>query len=271
MEIEIAHRLSVLSHPRRLAIFRLLMRRYPDRVAAGALAEALDLRPSTLSSYLAALTQAGLVSQTRLGTSLRYAVDIEAVRASFDYLLGDCCGGRADLCLPAPPVPTERSRLRVLFVCSANAARSIMAETILRRVAGERFEVFSAGTEPRGGPDPLALAQIAAAGGDTAGLASKRLADLRAAGIAEFDFVFTLCDRAANAERGPWPGRPICAHWGVSDPAGVAGDETVRRAAYTRCHDALERRVRALAALDPRAPDRAGLQRALDAIGGMDE
>ena len=94
MEIEIPSRLSTLGHPQRLAIFRLLMRRYPDRVPAGEIGDALGLKPSTLSAYLSALMKAGLVTQEREATSLRYAVDIETVRHTFDYLLLDCCRGR---------------------------------------------------------------------------------------------------------------------------------------------------------------------------------
>src|SRR6056297_1809140 len=100
METEIPARLATLGHPQRLAIFRLLMRRYPDRVPAGELAEALNLKASTLSAYLSALMQAGLVSQERVGTSLRYAIAMAQVRETFDFLLLDCCRGRPDLCSP---------------------------------------------------------------------------------------------------------------------------------------------------------------------------
>src|SRR6056297_4002793 len=94
METEIPARLSTLGHPQRLAIFRLLMRRYPDRVPAGELAGALGLKPSTLSAYLSALTQAGLVHQERAATSLRYSIAMTEVRRTLDYLMLDCCRGR---------------------------------------------------------------------------------------------------------------------------------------------------------------------------------
>ncbi len=102
METLIPSRLTTLGHPQRLALFRLLIRRYPDRVPAGELAGALGLKPSTLSAYLSALMQAGLVSQERAATSLRYAIDMDEVRRTFDYLLLDCCRGRPELCLPVP-------------------------------------------------------------------------------------------------------------------------------------------------------------------------
>ena len=104
MEKEIPDRLATLGHPQRLELFRLLMRRYPDRVPAGELAEALSLKPSTLSAYLSALMRAGLVTQERNGTSLRYSMNMPEVRRTFDYLLNDCCRGRPDICAPAPTI-----------------------------------------------------------------------------------------------------------------------------------------------------------------------
>ena len=100
MESTVANRLSILGHPHRLAVFRLLMRRYPDRVPATELAQALDLKPNTLSTYVNALMQAGLITQERVGTSLRYAVHMEAAGETVDYLLRDCCRGRPEICSP---------------------------------------------------------------------------------------------------------------------------------------------------------------------------
>src|SRR6056297_270932 len=128
MEQAIPARLSILGHPQRLAVFRLLMRRYPDRVPAGELAEALDLRASTLSAYLAALSRAGLVSQERVGTSLRYRVAMSEVRRTFDYLLLDCCRGRPELCSPVSStaatgiLPMSDRKYSVLFICTGNSA-----------------------------------------------------------------------------------------------------------------------------------------------------
>ncbi len=134
METVIPTRLATLGHPQRLAIFRLLMRRYPDRVPAGELADILALKPSTLSAYLSALMQAGLVTQDRAGTSLLYSVDMTQVRQTLDYLVFDCCRGRPELCTPALNPMMRGStampdrKYNVLFICTGNSARSIFAE-----------------------------------------------------------------------------------------------------------------------------------------------
>ena len=129
MEAPIPNRLSTLGHPQRLAVFRLLMRRYPDRVPATELAQALELKPNTLSTYVNALMQAGLVTQERVGTSLRYAIDMDAARETFDYLLRDCCRGRPDVCAPFMSIAFDDDgslsgrTYNVLFVCTGNSAR----------------------------------------------------------------------------------------------------------------------------------------------------
>ncbi len=276
MEKLISARLASLGHPSRLAIFRLLMRRYPDRVPAGELATALGLKASTLSAHLAALMQAGLVTQARAGTSLRYAIAMTELRRSLDYLLLDCCRGRPELCSPLSlPQPTgdrpmSDRKYKVLFICTGNSARSIFAESILRREADDRFEVHSAGTKPYSELNPFALEVLAQKGHDISTLRAKNVSELQGDDAPKFDFVFTVCNQAANEECPPWPGQPVSAHWGMPDPVKAEGTDAEKSLAFHQAYGALYNRIRAFTALPIAALDRISLQQAVDDIGATD-
>ncbi len=273
MESVISHRLAILGHPQRLAIFRLLIRRHPGRLPAGEIAAALALKPSTLSAYLSALVQAGLIGQERAGTSLRYGIEFGAVRETFDYLLLDCCRGRPEICAPltsllhtGPPAMTDR-KYAVLFICTGNSARSIFAESILRAVAGDRFEVYSAGTRPYSELNPFALEVLRAKGHDISRLRAKNISEFRGEDAPALDFVFTVCDRAANEECPAWAGQPVSAHWGVPDPVKVAGTAAEKSLAFQRAYGELQNRIGLFTALPLASLDRMSLQREVDAIG----
>lgn len=276
MEILIPHRLSTLGHPQRLAVFRLLMRRYPDRVPATEIAQSLDLKPNTLSAYVNALMQAGLVTQTRVGTSLRYAVDTEAVRETFDYLLLDCCRGRPDICLPDRDPDRQREpavadrKYNVLFICTGNSARSVFAETILTSLAGDRFVAYSAGTAPRSDLNPFAIALLKQKGHDVSKLRSKNIAEFQTGDAPTFDFVFTVCDQAANEDCPAWSGQPVSGHWGMPDPVKTAGSDAEKNLAFQQAYGALYNRITAFAALPMASLDRISLQKAVDDLGHMD-
>ena len=273
MENVIPSRLSTLGHPQRLALFRLLMRRYPDRVPAGELAEALDLKASTLSAYLSALMQAGLVAQEREGTSLRYSIAMSEVRRTFDYLLLDCCRGRPEVCAPVslPSIKEAPAmsdpKYNVLFICTGNSARSIFAESILRKEAADRFEAYSAGTKPRSELNPFALEVLELNGHDISVLRSKNLSEFQGDGAPKFDFVFTVCNQAANEECPAWSGQPISAHWGMPDPVKAEGTDAQKSLAFHQAYGALYNRIKAFSALPIFSLDRISLQKAVDDIG----
>lgn len=276
MESEIVTRLATLGHPQRLALFRLLMRRYPDRVPAGEIADALGLKASTLSSYLSALMQAGLVTQDRVGTSLRYAIAMAQVQGTFDFLLHDCCRGRPDICSPfslasitgTPAMPDPR--YKVLFICTGNSARSIFAESILRKEAGDRFEAHSAGTLPRSELNPFALEVLHQKGHDISVLRAKNVHEYQGPEAPRFEFVFTVCNQAANEDCPAWSGQPVSAHWGMPDPVKVEGTHAEKSLAFHHAYGALHNRIRAFAALPIASLDRISLQRAVDEIGVTD-
>ncbi|MEL6434386.1 MAG: helix-turn-helix domain-containing protein [Pseudomonadota bacterium] len=277
MEILIPNRLSTLGHPHRLAVFRLLMRRYPDRVPATELAQALELKPNTLSTYVSALMQAGLVTQERVGTSLRYSIHMNAARETFDYLLRDCCRGRPEICSPftsfsfdgASPV-TDR-KYNVLFICTGNSARSIFAESILRKEAGDKFVAYSAGTKPRSELNPFALEVLKQKGHDTSVLESKNVSVFQGDDAPDFDFVFTVCNQAANEECPAWTGQPVSAHWGMPDPVKVEGSNAEKSLAFHQSYGALLNRIKAFTALPIASLDRIALQKAVDEIAQTNE
>ncbi|NVK14438.1 MAG: helix-turn-helix domain-containing protein [Rhodobacteraceae bacterium] len=273
MEIELSEKLAALAHPKRLALFRLLMRRYPDGVPAGEIAEALEFKPNTASAYLSVLKQAGLITQQRFGTSLMYAADLPGLRGMFDGLLSGCCRNRPDICSPATSeektMPTPELPFNVLFICTGNSARSLLAEAILNTEGGGRFRAFSAGTRPSPGPRPEVMSLLQAKDIDTSGLCSKDLDEFSAPDAPQMDFIFTVCDHAANEECPAWPGQPMSAHWGLADPVKAEGTDAECRLAFQQAYGLLRNRIRAFAALPFETLDRMSLQHRLDGIGQL--
>ncbi|MGR3620798.1 arsenate reductase/protein-tyrosine-phosphatase family protein [Pseudophaeobacter sp.] len=272
METTIPLRLSILGHPQRLAVFRLLMRRFPDHVPASEISAALDIKPSTLSSYLSALMQADLVSQTRAGTWLRYQVNMNTTRDTLDSLYLDCCRGRPEVCASLPPqarqkcVPRMDRKFEVLFICTGNSARSIFAEVLLNALGQDRFNVHSAGTQPRSSLNPLAVEMLRSKGHDVNTLRAKHIAEFIGPDAPDFDFVFTVCDQAANEECPTWEGQPISAHWGMPDPVKADGTAAEKSLAFHHAYGVLLHRLRTFSALPIAQLDRISLQRAVDKI-----
>lgn len=271
MEIPLSDQLSALAHPNRLDLFRLLMRRYPDAVPAGEIARALELKPNTASVYLATLKRAGLISQTRTGTSLQYAANLDNIRGLFGNLLSDCCQNRPDLCLPSFPDQnpdySQKKPCNVLFVCTGNSARSLMAEAILRHKGTDQFDAFSAGLNPAPTPNPMILSLLKQQNYDISGLTTKSLDVFQTPGFPKMDIVITLCDHAANEECPALPGAHLNTHWGLPDPAQVSGDDTKKMHVINGVYQVLLTRITDLSTLRPASLSRISLQHHLDRIG----
>lgn len=156
---------------------------------------------------------------------------------------------------------------RVLFLCTGNSARSIMAEAILNRLGGDRFAALSAGSHPKSAVHPLSLRLLQEHGYDVTGFRSKSWDEFAAPGAGPLDFVFTVCDSAAGETCPVWPGQPITAHWGVEDPAAFKGPEDAQFALFRRVYLELERRIRLFLVLPLGSLDRLSLQHELDTIG----
>jgi protein-tyrosine-phosphatase len=157
----------------------------------------------------------------------------------------------------------------VLFLCTGNSARSIMAEALLNSVGQGKFHAYSAGSDPKGAVHPLALELIEASRLPSAGLRSKSWSEFARADAPEMDFVFTLCDQAADEACPAWAGRPMTTHWGIDDPAAAKGDEADRRRAFFEAFNALQSRLLIFVSLPLAKLARHLLQRRLDELGQL--
>ena len=160
-----------------------------------------------------------------------------------------------------------QDRYNVLFLCTGNSARSIMAEAILNRKGRPNFTAYSAGSHPTGSVRPEALKQIKTASLPTEGLRSKDWAEFAAPGAPKMNFVFTVCDNAAKEVCPVWPGQPMTAHWGVPDPAAVTGEAEQIERAFRDAFVILDRRISLFLALPLASLEALSIQREIDRIG----
>ena len=163
--------------------------------------------------------------------------------------------------------PPFTKTLNVLFLCTGNSARSILAEAYLNSAGKGRFHAYSAGSRPGGRVNPFALELLEKCKIDTVGLRSKSWDEFAAPGAPRMDFVFTVCDSAAAEPCPYWPGRPMTAHWGVADPAAAQGSEEDKRRAFSRAFSALSARINLLINLPMERLDRLALQKKFHEIG----
>ncbi len=247
--------LGALAHEKRLSIFRLLVRCGPSGMAAGEIARVVRLSATALSFHLKELTRAGLVRSWRDGRYVRYSVEIEGMRALLSFLTEDCCDGRPELCSAAlaprrvscgNDVESEMANdepYNVLFLCTHNSARSVIAECLLNSLGQGAFNAYSAGSTPRGTINPVAIKILENFGHKTTGLRSKSWDEFTGEGAPEIDFVFTLCDDAAAETCPVWPGNPITDHWGMPDPSAAEGTDSNKLAAFANTYSLLHHHV----------------------------
>ena len=159
----------------------------------------------------------------------------------------------------------------VLFLCTGNSARSILAEAILNQIGKGRFRAYSAGSHPAGQVNPYVLEMLAAQNLPVAELRSKSWDEFAAPGAPALDFVFTVCDNAAGEVCPVWPGQPVSAHWGIEDPAAVKGDDAARRHAVHTALQLLNRRISVFINLPFAKLDKMALKQEVDSIGRLRE
>lgn len=164
---------------------------------------------------------------------------------------------------------TEKT-YNVLFLCTGNSARSILAESILREIGGGRFSAFSAGSQPKGEVNPYALLTLEQMGYSSHGFRSKSWDEFAAPGAPQMDFVFTVCDSAAGEACPVWPGQPMTAHWGIEDPAAAGGSDIDKQRAFATAFRYLKNRIEQFVAIPIHRLDKLALGERLREIGKMD-
>lgn len=162
---------------------------------------------------------------------------------------------------------SQREPYSVLFLCTGNSARSIMAEVILNRAGRGNFRAYSAGSQPKGQIHPYTIDLLKRMNYDVTGLRSKSWKEFSGAAAPKLDFVFTVCDSAAHEACPVWPGQPMTAHWGIPDPAAATGAEAEVRLAFADALRMLTNRINIFVSLPLRSLDQLTLQKQLDAIG----
>lgn len=158
----------------------------------------------------------------------------------------------------------------VLFLCTGNTARSILAESLLRKIGEGRFNAYSAGSQPKGVVNPFAMKTLEENECPTDNLRSKSWDEFATPDAPRMDFVFTVCDNAAGEQCPIWPGQPMTAHWGIEDPAAVEGSDIEKMRAFNQAYRYLRNRIIAFAALPVSSLDRLTLQSRIRAIGEME-
>lgn len=163
-----------------------------------------------------------------------------------------------------------KTTFNVMFLCTGNSARSIIAESVLTKDGGGKFNAFSAGSYPKGEVNPFAIETLAGHHYPIDGLRSKSWDEFAQPGAPELDFVFTVCDNAAGEACPVWPGQPMTAHWGVEDPAAVEGTDADKRVAFATTLRYMKLRIAAFAALPVESLERMSLTAKLHEIGQME-
>jgi arsenate reductase len=275
--------LSALGQPSRLAAVRHLLAAWPGALRAGALAEACGLQPSALSQHLAILARAGLVRLERVGNTVECRADPGAMRQLMAFLARDCCGDRRDLLgsfaaaaakledepAGAPAQRAVQPSFNVLFLGTRNAARSLVAEALLRKMAGPRFTAWSAGTLPARQPMPEVLGRLKRLGCDVAPLRCKPLDTFAGRDAPRLDFVFVLGEAPRGRKEPDFAGKPIVAAWPLPDPSGYKGTPAERGVLLDELLGMARRRLETFVSLPFASLGRTALTRRLAEIGDL--
>jgi arsenate reductase len=266
---------DALGQPTRLGLMRALLAAGPNGLAAGDVADALGVPHSTLSFHLRTLEGVGLIGVTRQGRSLIYAAQMGRLREVVAFLAEACCGGDPARCgdlgrlldHAMGDATVTPHVFNVLFLCTRNSARSVMAEAILGKLGQDRFRAFSAGSDPSpDGPMPEVLSHLKAMGHDVSGLRSKSWDEFTGPQAPRIDFAIALCDTLNGQACPDFGDTVITAAWPLPDPAKFTGSPAERATLLNELYAALHRRLAIFAALPITTLDRMALKARLDEL-----
>ncbi len=267
---------AALAQESRLGVLRLLIAAGPSGLPAGDISSALHIPASTASFHLTALERSGLVQSTRQGRQVIYAIRVATLRELLVFLTEACCAGRPDLCGDIasllPPIPRDKSAMtpafNVLFLCTRNTARSIMAEAILTDIGGDRFRVFSAGSDPADAPMPAVIEKLRAFGHDVSRLRSKSWDVFTRPDAPRMDFVIALCDVLDGQICPDFGDTAITAAWPLPDPYKYNGTAAEQSALLNELYASLRRRLDIFVNLPFAALDRIAMRARLGEMAG---
>ena len=269
--------LGSLAQPTRLAVFRKLLAAHPQTVPAGELARLCDVPHNTMSTHLGVLSRAGLVEVERDGRAMNYRADLNAFRGLVKFLTRDCCNGRPDLCgdmarlIPESDNDSEASVMtpafNVLFLCTHNSARSIIAEALLEKVGRGKFRAYSAGSDPAIAPMPDVIKRLQALRHDVTNLRCKSWNEFTGPNAPRMDFVIALCDTPQGQVCPDLGDKFVTRAWPLPDPSDFSGSPTERTTLLNDLYAMIRRRLEIFKSLPFSALDKMALKARLDEIG----
>ncbi|RTL50075.1 MAG: MarR family transcriptional regulator [Bradyrhizobiaceae bacterium] len=270
-------RFGSLAQPTRLQALRLLLAIHPESLAAGEIARRCDVPHNTMSTHLSILTRAGLVEVAKEGRAMNYRADVAGFHDLVDFLTRDCCNGRPELCGQSSynrPQTSERPgrdkimpAFNVLFLCTHNSARSIMAEALLEKIGHGKFHAYSAGSDPAKEPLPEVIERLRHLGHNVENLRCKPLSEFTGANAPKMDFVIALCDTPEGQFCPDLDNKFVTGAWPLPDPVLFHGTPAEKTTLLNELYAMIRRRIEVFVSLPFASLDRMALKARLDEIG----
>ena len=266
-----------LAQPTRLQALRQLLSVYPESILAGEIARFCGVPHNTMSNHLSTLARAGLIVAEKDGRTVSYRADVAGFRGLIDFLAHDCCGGKPELCghipvMAATPAPEPSADViapafNVLFLCTHNSARSIMAEALLEKIGHGRFHAYSAGSDPAKAPLPEVIDRLKHLGHEVAHLRCKSWNEFTGPEAPRMDFVIALCDTPQGQFCPDLGTKFVTGAWPLPDPTQFTGSASERTTLLNELYAMIRRRIEIFISLPFASLDRMALRMRLDEIG----